>query len=130
MRSAHECTVTRSRENCACCARLVGCAVHTFSTTPAASFHATSLPSLASLLHAMEKPLSSRFSQRWSDEGADVSCAADVVVGQKLVHLDVGFAGISLRVRNHGPDGLITCEWELFSQSARQSGIVHRASCR
>ena len=28
MRSAHECSVTQTREKCACCARLVGCAVH------------------------------------------------------------------------------------------------------
>ena len=28
MRSAHECSVTQTREKCACCERLVGCAVH------------------------------------------------------------------------------------------------------
>ena len=103
------------------------CCSHLFYD-PSSKFSRNKSPiTCLSPARAMEKPLSSRFSQRWSDEGADVSCAADVVVGQKLVHLDVGFAGISLRVRNHGPDGLITCEWELFSQSARQSGIVHRA---
>ena len=28
MRSAHECNVTRTQENCACCARLMRCAIH------------------------------------------------------------------------------------------------------